>query len=184
PLLPIGQGSDPLELRDGALVGHIARVQSVFGLEQEDPGLLLRDRHVLDSLRNDEKLVRLQRNVAVAKADSHPALHHEEHLVFLLVVVPDELALDLDELDRVLVDLSRKTRGPTFLEPGELFGEVDLFHLSPHGETGLPGGAYIRPGSGIPRIASTRDISRLKIRATASLRFRTRASASCKIGCW
>jgi hypothetical protein len=41
-----------------------------------------------------------QRDLAVAKVDIHPACEHDEYLVGLGVAVPDELALDFDQLDR------------------------------------------------------------------------------------
>jgi hypothetical protein len=66
---------------------------------------------VLDAARDDQELARLEPDVvAVREAHEQPALEDPEELVRVVVVVPDEVALELRELDLEVVDL-RGDRG-------------------------------------------------------------------------
>src|SRR5256885_10915443 len=52
--------------------------------------------------------------------------HHEKHLVFVLVVVPDESAFQLVELYQLTIQFTGDVRLPIFLDSRELLGEVNL----------------------------------------------------------
>jgi len=54
------------------------------------------------------------------------AVEDQEELVLLLVMVPDELAFKLGELDVLAVQLANDTRAPMFSELLEFLGEVDF----------------------------------------------------------
>ena len=58
------------------------------------------------------------------------AVEHEEQLVGY-VVMPDELALQLGELDFLSIEFADELRRPLFVELGELRFEVDflVFHV-------------------------------------------------------
>jgi hypothetical protein len=58
--------------------------------------------------------------------DGEPAAQDEEQLVLALVVVPDELAFELRELDVLTVELADDPGTPTLRELPELLREVDL----------------------------------------------------------
>ena len=73
-------------------------------------GLALRDRTVLDAARDDDELALVQRQDAVAELHVEPPVHHEEKLVLGVVSMPDELALELDELDVLAVQLADDLR--------------------------------------------------------------------------
>jgi hypothetical protein len=51
---------------------------------------------VLDAARHHEELAGLQGHVPVAQLDGQAAVDDQEHLVGVIVLVPDELAHDLD----------------------------------------------------------------------------------------
>jgi hypothetical protein len=87
--------------------------------------LVLRDGPVLDPLRNDEQVAGAQRDAAVAQLDRELTLQHEEEIVRVVVLVPDELALNLRDHDVVAVELGHGARLPVLGERGELLGEVD-----------------------------------------------------------
>jgi len=99
---------------------------------------------VLDPAWNDEELARIKRDDALAEMDFEMALENEEQLVFVLVVVPHELALELDELHVLAVELADDARTPVLRELPELLGEVYLLHeVSVFGTLtlGISGGA-------------------------------------------
>ena len=52
---------------------------------------------MLDALRHDAELTRLERGEAVAQMDVSVTVEDEEHLVLLLVRVPDVLVLRLGD---------------------------------------------------------------------------------------
>jgi hypothetical protein len=60
--------------------------------------------------------------------DGEPALQHEEEVVGLVVLVPDELTFDLHDHEVVAVESPDGARLPMPGEAGELLGEVDRLH--------------------------------------------------------
>ncbi len=55
--------------------------------------LFVGPRAMLDASWHDEELALPQRDVAIAELDRQPALEHEEEVVGVVVLVPDELAV-------------------------------------------------------------------------------------------
>ena len=66
-----------------------------------------------------------QGDLAVAQPDRQAAVEHEEELVGVGVAVPDELALDLDDLDLVVVKGRDHLGGPVVADVGQPVLEVD-----------------------------------------------------------
>jgi hypothetical protein len=58
---------------------------------------------VLHAAGDDEEVAFAQLDVTVAQLDRQPALEDEEEVVSVWVRVPDELALELPDLDLVAV---------------------------------------------------------------------------------
>jgi len=63
---------------------------------------------VFDAARYDEQLPAPERGVAVAHLDDQLPTCHEKQLVGFLVGVPDELTLELDQLDLIVVQPSER----------------------------------------------------------------------------
>src|SRR5689334_17430856 len=97
---------EPLELLDRAGISHVAGVQRRAGLDQDDPSLTLGDGTMLHPVRDDGEFSFVQPHVSVAQLDSEPALDYQEELVLDLVLMPDELTLELDQLDEGVVYLA------------------------------------------------------------------------------
>src|SRR5207244_10638835 len=97
-------------------------------LEQQHVGLLRSDGQVVDPTRHDHELAFVHPHVPVAELDQEPAFHHEKQLVLYVMVMPHELALDLDELHVAVVELTYDLRAPVVVELPELLGEVHATH--------------------------------------------------------
>src|SRR3989442_972224 len=103
-LHPLGRG-------DGALVDDIPGVQRRLRLEQDHVNLVgEREGAVLDPARDDDELARAELSVAVAELHAKATLHDQEQLVFAVVVVPHELAPQLDHLHVHVVDVTHDLR--------------------------------------------------------------------------
>jgi len=100
-------------------VGHTAR------LDQQQLDLALGIGLVGDALGHDEHLARADAHRAVAKVDAQLALDHHEGLVGLLVIVPDEITLQLHDLELVVVHLGDHPGLPVIAEQAEFLSEVD-----------------------------------------------------------
>jgi hypothetical protein len=99
---------------------------------------------VLDPARHHEQLPGLEPHVvAVAELMSSRPLEHPEELVGVVVVVPDEVALELGELDLEVVDLRGDPRAPGLVEGASAAARLTL--------SGMPG-AY---GAALPGSAPT-----------------------------
>jgi len=68
--------------------------------------------------------------VPIPKLHAEAALDDEEHFVLVVVVVPDERPLKLDQLDLLAVQLADDFRLPLLAELRQLLGQVDFFHES------------------------------------------------------
>ena len=113
---------------DRPLADDVAGVERGRRLDEDDPALLLGRGLVLDALRHDEELALGKLDVAGAQAHAHPSLDDQEELVLVLVVMPDEVALELDDLDLVVVQVADDLGLPVVREERELLEQVDLVH--------------------------------------------------------
>jgi hypothetical protein len=110
------------------LVFHVAGVERGGWLEEQNPAFFVGDGLVLDSAGHDDELARFEFDAFVSEFDAEAALYHQEHLVFVLVVMPDELAFQLVELHQLSVQFAGDVGLPVFVDLGEFGSEVDLVH--------------------------------------------------------
>ena len=87
--------------------------------------LLVRYGTVLHAARDDEQLALAELDVPVVQLDRQPPLEDEEEVVSVGVRVPDELALDLPDLDLVLVVVADDPRLEVLVDGRELLSEID-----------------------------------------------------------
>ena len=80
---------------------------------------------MLRAARDDEELSLAELNVSVAQLDRQPPLQDEKEVVRVRVRVPDELALDLPDLNLVLVVVADDARLEVLVEGRELLREID-----------------------------------------------------------
>jgi hypothetical protein len=82
---------------------------------------------MFDTSRDDEQLPRFQLDrVLVPQAQREMAGVNEEEFVGVLVGMPDELPVDLGDLQLIAVDVRRGMRLPVLVERRERFAQVDL----------------------------------------------------------
>src|SRR5262249_9713346 len=84
-------------------------------------------RLVLYALRDDEHLARRQPDRTIAKIDPQSALEDDERLIRVLVIVPNEVALQPHELELVVVHFGDDLRLPLLVKQPELLAEIDRF---------------------------------------------------------
>jgi len=83
---------------------------------------------MLNSARHHNELAFLQPNRLVAKFNPKTSLYHQKHFVFVLMVMPDEFALQLIELDQLAIEFSRNVGLPVLVDLGKFVGDVDFVH--------------------------------------------------------
>jgi hypothetical protein len=116
---------------DRPLAAGAAGVDHAGALDQHHVALGRRHGQVLDPARHDEQLALLEPDVVtVAEAQLQAPANDEEELVGIGVVMPDEIALELGELDLEVVDGGGDAWAPRLRERSERVGEV---HLVGHG---------------------------------------------------
>ena len=134
----------PLPLLDAIQLVHCELVLDVPGvergrrLEKQDPAFFIGDRLVLDSARDHDELAFLEPDRFVfsrsagtlprAEFDAKPSLDHEEHLVFVLVVMPDEFAFQLAKFHQLAIEFARDVGFPVFVNFGEFGDKIDFVH--------------------------------------------------------
>jgi hypothetical protein len=120
-----------LQLRNRALIRHVAGVQRGRGFEEHDPAFLFGNRTVLGTARHHDELALFNPFVTLAavllfELHLEAALHHEEHLVFVIVMMPDERRVELHQLHHLPVKLGGDARLVVIGKAGKLFGEIDF----------------------------------------------------------
>src|SRR5579885_2996350 len=119
---------DAFYLRDGALVLHVAGVERALRLKQQQMRLFRRKWTMLDAARDDEEFAFFQPDVAVVQLHQQASLHHKEQFVFAIMVVPDEFAFDLFQLDMRVIQVAGNSGMPIVVEEAELLRQIDLLH--------------------------------------------------------
>ncbi len=87
---------------------------------------MLGDGLVFDPLRNDEQFAGLQVDDAIPEMDLGLTVDDEEQFVCVVVGMPDELALDVDDAHVVVVHCGNVARRPLVIEGGQCLSQVDL----------------------------------------------------------
>ena len=77
---------------------------------------------MLDAARHHKHLAGFQIDAAVAEFDGHFTVDDDEYFVGIVVLVPDEFALQLDQLELVFVHLRNYARRPVLAELAQLSG--------------------------------------------------------------
>jgi len=86
------------------------------------------DRPVLNSSRHDKYFAWADRNDSVAKLNVNPTAENEKEIIRIIVLVPYELTLDLNNHEIVSIEFAHDARLPEVCEGGELIGQVDRLH--------------------------------------------------------
>src|SRR2546427_5469952 len=81
---------------------------------------------MLDAMRDDGELPGAEDELFIPELEAKPALHHQKQLIFPVVMVPDELALELRELHETVVDFAHDLRAPLVLKAAEHVGQIDF----------------------------------------------------------
>src|SRR5882672_5065463 len=115
-----------VELGDGTFIADVSRVQGRIRLEQQDMRFFVGNRQMLDAVRDDDELTRLDHEVAVPQLHPQPTLHDQKELVLTLVMVPDEFALEFRELHETVVYLADDFGTPLILKAAKHLGEIDF----------------------------------------------------------
>ena len=110
------------------LILDVPRVQRGRGLEKQNPAFFIGDRLVLNSARDHDEFSFLERHCFVAELDAKPSLYNQEHLVFVLMLMPDEFAFHLVELHQLAVEFACDVGLPVFVDLREFRGEIDFVH--------------------------------------------------------
>ena len=105
--------SNPVQLMQRELILDVPRVQRGRGLEKQNPAFFIGDRLMLNSARDHDEFSFLER---------------QEHLVFVLMLMPDEFAFHLVELHLLAVEFACDVGLPVFVDLGEFRGEIDFVH--------------------------------------------------------
>src|SRR5689334_3923381 len=81
---------------------------------------------MLNAVRDDDELARLDHKVGISQLHPQPALHDQKQLILVLVMVPDELTFELRELHVSVIYFAHDLGTPLILKPAEHFGEIDF----------------------------------------------------------
>ena len=97
-------------------------------LEQQDMNLVVGDRSMFDATGHDQQLPFFQPDLPVTEIHPESPLHDQEQLVFIFMVMPDELALKLDQFDLLTIQFANDLGIPVVAELGEFLLDIHFFH--------------------------------------------------------
>src|SRR5271165_5607584 len=110
--------SEPRGVVDCAVAADVAGVQSRGGLEQEDVRLFVGHGAMFRFSWYNDELAFFEPDVPVSELHAKATLDHEEELVFVFMMMPEELALEFNELDELSIQLADDSRTPVIVENG------------------------------------------------------------------
>src|SRR5688572_14375075 len=105
---------------------------------------------MLGPVRHQDHLARIDPNLAVAKIHAQPTGDDEEQLVFGLMVVPDEAALELHHFDLLAIQLRNDFGTEVFRKGRQLLRHADLVHVASIMSPATPS-SKTKSGSKTPR---------------------------------
>ena len=106
----------------------MARIGCSYWLDEQKMRFLLRHRAMFDPFGDDAQLTRTKGYITLAHADGDAALENDEELVRVVVRMPDELTLDLDNHEIMTIELADDPWLPVTFEGSELRREIDGRH--------------------------------------------------------
>jgi hypothetical protein len=112
----------------GTFVFDVPSVERRDRLKKHNPAFCLRHWTMFHTARYHDKLALFNPFVAVAKVHAEAAFDYEEHLVFVLMMMKYEGAVQLDELDVLSVELGGDARLVVIGDLGEFFCNVYFGH--------------------------------------------------------
>src|SRR6266508_597533 len=98
----------------------ISRIRCSCRFYQQEARFLLCVSLMLNASGHHKQLSRPETHRAIAQPNLQLTVENQEEVVGVVVLVPDELALDLHDHDVVLVELGNRSRLPVILEPSKL----------------------------------------------------------------
>jgi hypothetical protein len=78
---------------------------------------------------NDKHLSSSEVNFAFAKIDPQVAFNHKERFIRILVIMPNEVALQFRELELIIIHLSDDFRSPLLRKEPEFLLEIDRLEI-------------------------------------------------------
>src|SRR5207245_6311543 len=117
------------QLSQRTVVYYVPGIQRGSRLKEQDPSFFLSHGPVLDASRYHDEFALLQPHLPVTELDAEAPFDHQEQLVFVLMMMPDELPFQLVELYQLAVELGGDVGLPILPDTGEFLGDVYLFHF-------------------------------------------------------
>ena len=130
-----GGASERLIDRSGELAAGLAGIHHTRGLEQRDRRTRCGRRSVPHPARYDVAVADAQAHLRLGQRNGQLSGEHEEQLVGVVVLVPDELALDPGHLDQHLVD---PTNDPGVPQVGQVRGDSSEVDRCAHAHNVAP----------------------------------------------
>ena len=125
------QHSRNIELLDPdcALATGAARIHYFGRFEHKEVGRAVGYGQVLYASRHDEHLTCFEHDgIMGTELHLQLALDAEEQFVLIFVLMPDELALELGELDLAVIDCASPAGAPALIEGIERLCDIDLLN--------------------------------------------------------
>src|SRR5262249_44617631 len=120
-----GAGSDPDIACGRPRAAGMTGVQNAARLDEHELHFAFGGGLVLDAFRHDEHFSCRHVDMPVPEVDAQRPLDHQECFVRFGMLVPDEVALNLDDLELVVVHLGDDFWTPLLVEQAEFFADID-----------------------------------------------------------
>src|SRR5437763_6281313 len=118
-----------IQFVQGPLILHVSGIDGGSRLKQNDPCLFVSNRAMFDATRDHQEFALFQPDVSVAKLHAKAPFDHQEQLVFVFMMMPDELSFQLVELYQLAIQFAGNIRLPILRNLCKLLIEIDLFHI-------------------------------------------------------
>lgn len=105
-------------MRYGPVPTGVSGINGTDWLEKHNMNFAFGAWTMFNTARYDDELSLLDRDRPIPKEHVERARHYQEHLVFMLMRMPNEVTLKLDQLHMLTVELTDDLRNPVSIKKG------------------------------------------------------------------
>lgn len=99
-----------------AIVTNVTCVHRTDRFKEKDKHLLVGDRLMFHTSRNNQKFAFAESYIAFVQTHEQFAFDNQEHFIFVVVMMPDELAQQFGEFNLLAVQFTHNAWAPMFSE--------------------------------------------------------------------
>src|SRR3984957_5301496 len=120
--------SNALQIGARSVAGDVSGVESGFRFEENEMNFFVGDGQMFDAFGDNDEFAGADQAFAIAETHAQRSGDDQKHFIFVIVMMPDELALEFDDFHVGIVEFADDAGIPVIGDAGDFFHQVHGFH--------------------------------------------------------